>query len=65
MFTLVRLKRALFVAQEIFASADSTELAEIVLLCLLGMIASLLIITPGDRTVAAIDTLCSWIAACA
>lgn len=58
------LKRMLLVAYEVFGSTGCSELAEIAILCVLGMIASVLVITPGDQTFAAIYTLCAWMAAC-
>jgi len=57
-------RRTLLVAYEVFGSASCSELAEIAVLCVLGMIASVLVITPGDQTFAAIYSLCAWISAC-
>ena len=64
MFTFTRLRRAFFIALEIFGSTSCSELAEIAILCILGLIASVLVITPGDQTYAALNLLCSSIGAC-
>ena len=61
---LLYLKRALLVAYGIFGSTSCSELAEIAILCVLGMIASVLVITPGDQTFAGIYALCACMAAC-
>ena len=61
---LLLLKRTLLVAYQVFGSASCSELGEIAILCILGMIASVLVITPGDQTFAALYTLCAWLAAC-
>jgi hypothetical protein len=61
---MIWLKRAYWVARETFGGASCTELAEIAILSILGMMASMLVITPGDQTLAAIFTLCRWIVAC-
>ncbi len=58
------LKRMLLVAYEVFGSTGCSELAEIAILCILGMIASVLVITPGDQTFAGLYTLCGWLFAC-
>ena len=58
------LKRALLVAYGIFGSTSCSELAEIAILCILGMIASVLVVTPGDQTFAGLYTLCGWLFAC-
>ncbi len=54
----------MFIALEIFGSTSCSELAEIAILCILGLIASVLVITPGDQTYAALYLLCSSIGAC-
>jgi hypothetical protein len=40
----------LFAAERVIRSAESGELAEILLLCVLGMLASVLLLAPGDQT---------------
>jgi hypothetical protein len=64
MHTSVWLKRILAVVHEELGSAGCTELAQITIFSLSGMIASMLVIAPGDRTLAAIYTLCARIIAC-
>ena len=64
MLTIFWLKRTLLMAYEVFGSASSTELAEIAILSILEMIASVLVMTPGDQTFDAIYSLCISIAAC-
>jgi len=54
----------LLVAYDVFGNTSCSELAEITILCILGMIASVLVTTPGDQTFAAIYTVCTWLAAC-
>ena len=61
---IVRVKRAVAAAHAMFGSASCTELAQIAIFSILGMIASALVITPGDHHYIAIYTLCSRIAAC-
>ena len=46
----LRVRRALFAAERIIRSTESGELAEILLLCILGMLASVLLLAPGDQT---------------
>ena len=46
----LRVRRALFAAERIIRSTESGELAEILLLCILGMLASMVLLTPGDQT---------------
>jgi len=50
MVTNLRVLRLLFAAQRIIASASSRELAEIFILCILGMLASIILLAPGDQT---------------
>ena len=61
---IVRLKRAFAAAHAMFGSASCTELAQIAIFSLLGMIASALVITPSDHHFIAIYRLCARIAAC-
>jgi hypothetical protein len=56
--------RAFLTALEVFGSTSCSELAEITILCILGLIASVLVITPGDQTFDALYLLCSSIGAC-
>ena len=51
-------------ALEIFGSTSCSELAEIAILCILGLIASALVIAPGDQTFAALYS-CVRRSACA
>ncbi len=46
----LRIRRAFFTARRIVASTSSRELAEIVILCILGMLASVIVLMPGDQT---------------
>ncbi len=46
----VRLRRVLFHTRRIVASPTSKELAEILILCILGMLASVIVLMPGDQT---------------
>ncbi|MGH7034340.1 MAG: hypothetical protein ACREFL_11475 [Stellaceae bacterium] len=46
----LRVRRALFAAERIIRSTESGELAEILLLCILGMLASVVLLAPGDQT---------------
>jgi hypothetical protein len=64
MHRIVRLKRSLAAAQEVFGSAGCTELAQIAIFSVLGLIVSALVITPGDHHFRAIYALCSRIVAC-
>jgi hypothetical protein len=47
-----------------FGSASCSELAEIAILCLLGMIATLLVKMPGDQTFRGLVTICRLLARC-
>jgi hypothetical protein len=57
-------KRYLVAAYFAFGSASVFELAEIAILCLLGMIASVLVMTPGDQTLDGIFALCRLLLEC-
>ena len=61
---LLWVRRFLYGAYSAFGSASCAELAEIAILCLLGMIATLLVITPGDQTFAGLLTICRLLAHC-
>jgi hypothetical protein len=61
---LLWMKQILATAARIFGSISSTELAEIIILSLLGMIVSALVLTPGDQTLTAVLELCNRIAEC-
>jgi hypothetical protein len=58
-------RRLLAAAYDAFGSASCSELAEIAILCLLGMIASLLVMMPGDQTLRGLVTMCRLLASCA
>jgi hypothetical protein len=58
------LRRALSVVYEEMGSAGCTELAQITIFSLSGMVFSMLVIAPGHRTLAAIYTLCARLIAC-
>jgi hypothetical protein len=45
-----RIRRALFTARRLVASTTSKELAEILILCILGMLAAMIALMPGDQT---------------
>jgi hypothetical protein len=57
-------RRYLAAAYLAFGSASVSELAEITILCLLGMIASVLVMTPGDQTLDGIFALCRFLLEC-
>jgi hypothetical protein len=57
-------RRVLYAAYTAFGSASCSELAEIAILCLLGMTASLLVLTPGDQTFRGLLTICRLLAQC-
>src|SRR5215469_10987682 len=61
---LLWVRRVLVAAYDAFGSASCSELAEIAILCLLGMIASLLVLTPGDQTFHGLLTICQLLAQC-
>ena len=46
----LRVRRALFAAERLIRGTESGELAEILLLCVLGMLASVVLVAPGDQT---------------
>ena len=50
MIVNLRLRRALFAAERIIRSAESGELAEILLLSVLGLLTSVIVLAPGDQT---------------
>jgi hypothetical protein len=54
MHRIVWLKRALSEAHDALGSTSCTELAQISILCIMGMIASMLVIASSDRTFAAV-----------
>jgi len=58
------LKRALAVTYNVFGSTSCSELAEIAILCILGMIASVLVMTPGDQTLGGLIALCQILSQC-
>jgi hypothetical protein len=64
MHRIVWLKRALSEAHDALGSTSCTELAQISILCIMGMIASMLVIASSDRTFAAVYGLCTRIMAC-
>ena len=64
MVALLWVRRFLYAAYSAFGSASCSELAEIAILCLLGMIASLLVLTPGDQTFRGLLTICRALAQC-
>jgi hypothetical protein len=64
MHRIVWLKRALSEAHDALGSTSCTELAQISILCIIGMIASMLVIASSDRTFAAVYGLCTRIMAC-
>ena len=64
MVALLWVRRVLAGAYVAFGSASSAELAEIAILCLLGMGASLLVLTPGDQTLDGLVTLCQMLSGC-
>ena len=61
---LLWVRRFLYAAYSAFGSASCSELAEIAILCLLGMIASFLVLTPGDQTFRSLQTICRAFAQC-
>jgi len=61
---LLWFRRVLIAAYSAFGSASCSELAEIAILCLLGMIASVLVLTPGDQTLGGLQTICRLVAQC-
>lgn len=64
MDALLWVRRALVAAYFGFGSASCAELAEIAILCLLGMIASLLVLIPGDQTLDGLAALCQMLLLC-
>ena len=61
---LLFLKRALEAAYNVFGSTSCSEFAEIVILCILGLIASVLVMTPGDQTLGGLIALCQMLSQC-
>ncbi len=61
---LLWIRRWLFAAYLAFGTASRSEPAEIAILCLLGMTASVLVMTPGDQTLGGLVTLCQMIFRC-
>ena len=61
---LLWVRRFLYAAYSAFGSASCSELAEIAILCLLGMIASFLVMMPGDQTLRGLVTICRVLAQC-
>ena len=61
---LLWVRRVLAAAYVALGSATCSELAEIAILCLLGMSASLLVLTPGDQTLGGIVALCQMLFQC-
>jgi hypothetical protein len=64
MIAISWIRRVLIAAYDAFGSASCSELAEIAILCLLGMIASLLVEMPGDQTFRGLVTICRLLAQC-
>ena len=64
MVALLWLRRALVAAYSAFGSASCSELAEIAILCLLGMIASFLVMMPGDQTLGGLLSICRLLSRC-
>lgn len=64
MVRLLFFKRAFVVTYTVFGSTSCTELAEIALLGILGLIASVLVITPGDQTLGGLVALCQMLSQC-
>jgi len=61
---LLWFRRVLVAAYSAFGSASCSELAEIAILSLLGMIASMLVVTPGDQTLGGLQAICRFLAQC-
>ena len=61
---LTFLKRTVLVAYEVFGSTSCSELAEVAILCILGLLASILVITPGDQTLGGLVALCQMLSQC-
>lgn len=59
--TRLRVRRALATAYRIFGSTTNTEIAGIVLLVVLCMVASLLVFTPGDQAGDGLRALYRWL----
>ncbi|HEY1502722.1 MAG TPA: hypothetical protein VGF92_00415 [Stellaceae bacterium] len=64
MATFFWVRRWLNAAFAAFGSTSCSELAEIAILCLLGLIASVLVMTPGDQTLGGLISLCQMLARC-
>ena len=64
MVALSWVRRVLVAVYDAFGSASCSELAEIAILCLLGMIATLLVEMPGDQTFRGLVTICRLFARC-
>ena len=60
--TALRLKRAARIGLDAFGSASSTDLAGLMLWAILGLIASLLVQTPGDQTACGLASVYDWFA---
>jgi hypothetical protein len=61
MTTVLRLKRAAETAFCVFGSVGNTELAGLMLWAILGMIASILVIVPGDQTAGGMAAIFEWL----
>ena len=59
MNTVLRLKQAGTIAYDVFGSASCSELAGVVILCLVGLIVSVVVLIPGDQTPGSLHFLCA------
>jgi hypothetical protein len=64
MHLYVWLKHALVVAYKIIGSDACSELGQVAIVCVVGLIASALIIKPGDHGFAASSAVCGRVIAC-
>jgi hypothetical protein len=63
MAVLISIKRTVEAAYRVFGSTNNTELAEIVILCIAGMIATVFVYMPDDQIGGALCSLLGWVMA--
>lgn len=61
MIALLWFKRTILTALDVFGSTSSTEIAGLLMWAILGMIASVLVMVPGDQTAGGLAATYNWI----
>lgn len=61
MTAIPSIKQAVLTAHRVFGSAANTQLAGILILSLLGMIASVYVLSPGDQKGGRRDAFYDWL----